>query len=85
MTVMIELERVIRIIKKTEDEEVLREIYEWLQREGLLRHIPNELYWKLVDSLEPEEMTQQDEEALREVKKDEKLLTLDEAEKRLGL
>ncbi len=85
MTVTIELERVIRIIEKTSDREALREIYEWLQSEGLLKHLPDELYWKLVDSLEPEEMTKEDVEALKEVDAKEGFLTLDEAERRLEL
>ena len=85
MTVTIELERVVKMVERISDKQALREIYEWLQNEGLLKHLPDELYWKLVDSLEPEEMTREDVEALKEVEGEEGLLTLDEVERRLGL
>ncbi len=38
-----------------------------------------------MESLKPEETTQEDKDALREVENGEKPLTLDEVEKRLGL
>ena len=71
MTATIEIERVIRIIEKTEDEEVLREIYEWLQENDLMRLIPRKLWRKLIDSLEPESLTPEDERDIEEALRDE--------------
>ena len=71
MTATIEIERVIRIIEKTEDEEVLREIYEWLQENDLMRLIPRKLWRKLIDSLESESLTPEDERDIEEALRDE--------------
>lgn len=66
MTVTIEIERIIRIIEKTENEEVLREIYEWLQENDLMKLVPRRLWKKLIDSLEPESLTPEDEKDIEE-------------------
>ena len=86
VTVTIELERVIRIIERTEDEEILREIYEWLKENDLMKQVPRELWWKLmVAGGEAEEMTPEEEKAIKEALEDDELIPQEEIEKELGL
>jgi len=73
MTATIELERIIRIIEKTEDKETLRELYDWLKENNLMKDIPRRLWKKLIDSQEPEELTPEEEASIEEALKEESI------------
>ena len=84
MTATIELERIIRIIEKTEDKVTLQELYDWLKENNLMRDIPRQLWKKLIDSQEPEELTPEEEARIEEALQDESI-SHEQLKKELGL
>jgi len=48
--VTIELEKLIKIIERTDDKEILREIDEILMKNDLMRYVPHRLWGKLIRS-----------------------------------
>lgn len=82
MTATIEIERIVRIIEKSESKDVLKEIYEWLKENDSMKHVPRRLWWKLmVSGGDTESLTPADEKAIRESLNDDNLIPQEEIEK----
>jgi len=82
-TVTIELEKLIKIIERTDDEEILREIDEILMKNDLMRYVPHRLWGKLIKSRGTVDPLPDEIEAIQEDTSTE-TIPHDEALKELG-
>ena len=81
--VMIEFEILIRIIERTNDEEILKEIGEILTKNDLMRYVPRRLQGKLIKSRGTVDPLPDEIEAIQEDTSTE-MIPHDEALKELG-
>lgn len=82
MIATIEIERIVKIIEKSESKDVLKEIYEWLKENDLMKHVPRKFWWKLmVSGGDTELLTSDDEKAIEESLDDDNLIPQKEIEK----
>ena len=82
-TVTIELEKLIKIIERTDDEEILREIDDILMKNDLMRYVPHRLWGKLIKSRGTVDPLPDEIEAIQEDTSTE-TIPHDEALKELG-
>jgi len=86
MVATIEIERIVKIIEKSESKDVLEEIYEWLKENDLMKHVPRKFWWKLmVSGGDTELLTSDDEKAIEESLDDDNLIPQKEIEKSIKI